>query len=129
MLTTSSGLGADGGDGAAMADPFASNPFQLPTEKEVFQMTKEARQKKLEERERQKHLGVAEKTTNARVVSQISLSRGHLTGGKKLGTSAGQPWQASTERADRPRESGALTVSTAAATGCCLSHVVGAGLL
>ena len=35
-------------------DPFANNPFQLPTEKEVFQMTKEAKQKKLEERERQR---------------------------------------------------------------------------
>ena len=104
MLTTSAGLGEDGGDGVAYEDPFANNPFQLPTEKEVFQMTKEAKQNKLEERERQKHLGVADKTTKTRVVSQISLSRGHLTGGKKLGTSAGQPWQATSERAERPRE-------------------------
>ena len=37
------------------------------------------------------------------MVSQIQLSRGHLTGGKRLGTSAGQPWQAASNR-DRPRE-------------------------
>ena len=36
MLTTSVGLGDDGGDGHAYEDPFANNPFQLPTEKEVF---------------------------------------------------------------------------------------------
>lgn len=103
MLTTSAGLGGDGGDGLPYEDPFANNPFQLPTEKEVFQMTKEAKQKKLEERERQRTLGVADKTTKTQVVSQIQLSRGHLTGGKRLGTSAGQPWQSSSSR-DRPRE-------------------------
>eukprot|EP01043_Picozoa_sp_COSAG02_P031691 COSAG02_NODE_2081_length_9898_cov_45.797539_1_plen_504_part_10 len=103
MLTTSAGLGDDGGDGVPYEDPFANNPFQLPTEKEVFQMTKEAKQKKLEERERQRTLGVADKTTKTQVVSQIQLSRGHLTGGKRLGTSAGQPWQSSSSR-DRPRE-------------------------
>jgi len=103
MLTTSAGLGHDGMDGGTY-DPFANNPFQLPTEKEVFQMTKEAKQKKLEERERQKYLSVAEKTTKTRVISQISLSRGHLTGGKKMGTSAGQPWAGASERAERPRE-------------------------
>lgn len=103
MITTSAGLGDGGGDGVPYEDPFANNPFQLPTEKEVFQMTKEAKQKKLEERERQRHLGVAEKTTKTQVVSQIQLSRGHLTGGKRLGTSAGQPWQAASNR-DRPRE-------------------------
>lgn len=102
-MTTSAGLGDDGGDGVPYEDPFANNPFQLPTEKEVFQMTKEAKQKKLEERERQRTLGVADKTTKTRVVSQIQLSRGHLTGGKRLGTSAGQPWQSSSSR-DRPRE-------------------------
>jgi hypothetical protein len=103
MLTTSAGLGDDGGDGVPYEDPFANNPFQLPTEKEVFQMTKEAKMKKLEERERQRTLGVADKTTKTQVVSQIQLSRGHLTGGKRLGTSAGQPWQSSSSR-DRPRE-------------------------
>ena len=38
MLTTSAGLGDDGGDGHAYMyeDPFANNLFQLPTEKEVF---------------------------------------------------------------------------------------------
>ena len=35
FLTTSAGLGEDGSDGAAYEDPFASNPFRLPTEKEV----------------------------------------------------------------------------------------------
>ena len=54
MITTSAGLGDGGGDGVPYEDPFANNPFQLPTEKEVFQMTKEAKQKKLEERERQR---------------------------------------------------------------------------
>ena len=103
MLTTSAGLGEEGGDGHGYEDPFANNPFQLPTEKEVFQMTKEAKMMKLAERERQRTLGVADKTTKTRVVSQIQLSRGHLTGGKRLGTSAGQPWQSSSSR-DRPRE-------------------------
>ena len=104
FLTTSAGLGEDGSDGAVYEDPFASNPFRLPTEKEVFQMTKEAKQKKLEERERQKHLSVQDKTTKARVVSQIQLSRGHLTGGTKTGTAAGSAWKSKSGSADRPRE-------------------------
>lgn len=104
FLTTSAGLGEEGGEGQGYEDPFAANPFRLPTEKEVFQMTKEAKQKKIEERERQKHLSVQDKTTNNRVVSQIQLSRGHLTGGKKSGTAAGKAFKANADQHPRERE-------------------------
>ena len=77
------------GDFAPPTDPFADTPFTLPKEKEVFQMTKDAKKKKELERERQKHLKIHEKTTASRVVSKVQLSRGHLVGGKKQGTSAG----------------------------------------
>jgi hypothetical protein len=104
FLTTSAGLGEEGGEGQGYEDPFAANPFRLPTEKEVFQMTKEAKQNKIEERERQKHLSVQDKTTNNRVVSQIQLSRGHLTGGKKSGTAAGKAFKANADQHPRERE-------------------------
>jgi hypothetical protein len=41
----------------------AANPFLLPPEEEVFRMRESEKARKAEERERLKHMSVAEKTT------------------------------------------------------------------
>lgn len=41
----------------------AANPFVLPPEEEVFRMRESEKTRKAEERERLKHMSVAEKTT------------------------------------------------------------------